>query len=114
LKEYATEKPDLLDQTASQQQSPSQSHSPAQSFSHSQNQPLPQLQSQNQNQNQSHYLGQSHNPATPKSTQIDDPYMKWHAGKLVKEDGGVRFMDSYLLGTVYDEVCILHIWKLRR
>ncbi len=36
----------------------------------------------------------------------DDPYLKWQpTGKLVKEDGGVRFMDSFLLGTVYDEVC---------
>ncbi len=36
----------------------------------------------------------------------DDPYLKWQPkGKLVKEDGGVRFMDSFLLGTVYDEVC---------
>ena len=35
----------------------------------------------------------------------DEGLMKWHpAGKLVKEDGGVRFMDSFLLGTVYDEV----------
>ncbi|KAH8878728.1 c6 zinc finger domain-containing protein [Thozetella sp. PMI_491] len=35
----------------------------------------------------------------------DDPYLKWQPkGKLVKEDGGVRFMDSFLLGTVYDEL----------
>lgn len=25
-------------------------------------------------------------------------------GKLVKEDGGFRFMDSVILGTIYDEV----------
>ena len=49
--------------------------------------------------------------STPRPPQApgfdDDSYMKkWQpAGKLVKEDGGIRFMDSFLLGTVYDEVC---------
>jgi len=26
-------------------------------------------------------------------------------GRLVKEDGGTRFMDSIILGTIYEEVC---------
>ncbi|KAJ9148311.1 C6 zinc finger domain-containing protein [Pleurostoma richardsiae] len=47
-------------------------------------------------------------PPSPKLLQVpvyDDPYLKWNpAGKLVVEDGGVRFMDSFLLGTVYDEL----------
>lgn len=31
--------------------------------------------------------------------------MKWKpAGKMIKEDGGVRFMDSYLWASVYDEL----------
>ncbi|KAK3685118.1 fungal-specific transcription factor domain-containing protein [Podospora appendiculata] len=46
--------------------------------------------------------------STPRPVQTpvyDDPQMNWQpAGKLVKEDGGVRFMDSFLLGTVYDEL----------
>lgn len=38
--------------------------------------------------------------------ELEDPIQKWKpAGKLIEEDGGVRFMDSYLLTTVYDEVC---------
>lgn len=38
--------------------------------------------------------------------ELEDPIPKWKpAGKLIEEDGGVRFMDSYLLTTVYDEVC---------
>ncbi|KAK3945772.1 putative fungal-specific transcription factor domain-protein [Diplogelasinospora grovesii] len=45
---------------------------------------------------------------TPRPLRVpvyDDPYLKWQpAGKLVKEDGGIRFMDSFLLGTVYDEL----------
>ncbi|KUI71428.1 hypothetical protein VM1G_06725 [Cytospora mali] len=37
--------------------------------------------------------------------ELEDPIPKWKpAGKLVEEDGGLRFMDSYLLGTVYDEL----------
>ncbi|ROV92689.1 hypothetical protein VSDG_06579 [Cytospora chrysosperma] len=37
--------------------------------------------------------------------ELDDPIPKWKpAGKLIEEDGGLRFMDSYLLGTVYDEL----------
>lgn len=37
--------------------------------------------------------------------ELEDPIPKWKpAGKLIEEDGGVRFMDSYLLTTVYDEV----------
>ncbi|KAK0719636.1 fungal-specific transcription factor domain-containing protein [Lasiosphaeris hirsuta] len=35
----------------------------------------------------------------------DEAYTKWQPqGKLVKEDGGVRFMDNFLLGTIYDEL----------
>ncbi|KAK4451948.1 fungal-specific transcription factor domain-containing protein [Podospora aff. communis PSN243] len=35
----------------------------------------------------------------------DDPKPKWQpAGKLVQEDGGVRFIDNFLIGTVYDEL----------
>ncbi len=45
----------------------------------------------------------------------DESYMKWQPkGKLVKEDGGVRFMDGFLLGTVYDEVCLLPWLALSR
>lgn len=47
-------------------------------------------------------------PPSPKPdrvTELEDPTQKWKpAGKLFEEDGGVRFMDSYLLTTVYDEV----------
>lgn len=50
-------------------------------------------------------------PAKPPSPnpdaipELEDPLPKWKpAGKLIEEDGGLRFMDSYLLGTVYDEV----------
>ena len=42
-------------------------------------------------------------PATP--TNIDGQ-TKWKpAGKMVKEEGGVRFMDSYLWANIHDEVC---------
>lgn len=48
-------------------------------------------------------------PPSPKPAdrvpELEDPLPKWKpAGKLIEEDGGVRFMDSYLLTTVYDEV----------
>lgn len=47
-------------------------------------------------------------PPSPKPDgipELADPLPKWKpAGKLIEEDGGLRFMDSYLLGTVYDEV----------
>lgn len=47
-------------------------------------------------------------PPSPKPDhmpELEDPLPRWKpAGKLVEEDGGMRFMDSYLLGTVYDEV----------
>ncbi|KAI1737948.1 c6 zinc finger domain-containing protein [Xylaria scruposa] len=34
-----------------------------------------------------------------------EPYLQWQPeGKLVKEDGGVRFMDKSLLGVLYDEL----------
>ena len=44
--------------------------------------------------------------AKPEQVRLyDEPKPKWQpAGKLVEEDGGVRFMDNFLLGTVYDEV----------
>ncbi|PSS00736.1 fungal-specific transcription factor domain-domain-containing protein [Coniella lustricola] len=48
------------------------------------------------------------NPPSPKPDgipELEDPIPKWKpAGKLFEEDGGVRFMDSYLLTTVYDEL----------
>ncbi|KAL1851080.1 hypothetical protein VTK73DRAFT_9544 [Phialemonium thermophilum] len=35
----------------------------------------------------------------------NDPYKQFRPqGKLVKEDGGIRFMDSIILGTIYDEL----------
>lgn len=45
-------------------------------------------------------------PAT--STPYNDSvYRQWQpVGKLVKEDGGFRFMDSVILGTIYDEVSV--------
>lgn len=44
-------------------------------------------------------------PRSDRIPELEDPLPKWKsAGKLVEEDGGVRFMDSYLLGTVCDEV----------
>lgn len=43
-------------------------------------------------------------PQQPPTT-FQDPYLQFApAGKLIQEDGGVRFMDSFLLGTIYDEV----------
>lgn len=90
LKEYATEKPDLLDKN--QGQSPAQSQNQFMPFG----QPL--------NQSRTPSISHAQSPAPSKLSQYNDPYLKWHpGGKLVKEDGGVRFMDSYLLGTVYDE-----------
>ncbi|KAK3326605.1 fungal-specific transcription factor domain-containing protein [Apodospora peruviana] len=79
LKEYATEKPEVKIERDQAEHSPmSQSQTPN---------PCP-----------------SQSPTSRPMT-YDDPYLKWHpAGKLVQEDGGVRFMDSYLLGTVYDEL----------
>jgi hypothetical protein len=45
---------------------------------------------------------------------FDDNYMRWQpAGKLVKEDGGIRFMDNFLFGTIYDEVRCLPPWGCR-
>lgn len=94
LKEYATEKPDLLDRN--QAQSPAQSQT---------SQFLPFGQS-HAAQNRTPSASQAQSPTPSKLSQYDDPYLKWNpGGKLVKEDGGVRFIDSYLLGTVYDEVC---------
>ncbi|KAL2016759.1 hypothetical protein VTK56DRAFT_3107 [Thermocarpiscus australiensis] len=44
-------------------------------------------------------------PRPPQATVYDNPYLKWQpAGKLVKEDGSMRFMDSPVLGTIYDEL----------
>lgn len=38
--------------------------------------------------------------------EFTDPAAKWKpAGQLIEEDGGLRFMESRVLGTVYDEVC---------
>lgn len=45
-------------------------------------------------------------PADP-LPELEDPLPNWKpAGKLIEEGGGVRFMDSYLLTTVWDEVDI--------
>ena len=48
-------------------------------------------------------------PVTPRASHSsihEDSYNKWQpTPKLIKEDGGMRFMDNPLLGTVYDEVC---------
>lgn len=53
-------------------------------------------------------------PSTTNGSQSDnsvftptsgDIYMKWKpTGKMIKEEGGVRFMDSYLWASVYDEL----------
>ncbi|KAK4230397.1 activator of stress genes 1 [Podospora fimiseda] len=47
-------------------------------------------------------------PITPRQSHAsinEDSYHKWQpAPKLIKEDGGMRFMDNPLLGTVYDEL----------
>jgi hypothetical protein len=44
-------------------------------------------------------------PAPPA---FKDLSLQWEPkGKLIREGGGMRFMDSYLLGTIYDEVCTL-------
>jgi hypothetical protein len=38
----------------------------------------------------------------------EDPYLQWKPrGKMIKEEGGVRLMDSYLWASVYDEVSSL-------
>lgn len=54
------------------------------------------------------------NSPSPKRAKLDrppkftDPAAKWKpagpAGQLVEEDGGLRFMESRVLGTVYDEL----------
>jgi hypothetical protein len=42
-----------------------------------------------------------------KSDQTRQLYQSFNNhGRLVKEDGGTRFMDSIILGTIYDEVCL--------
>jgi hypothetical protein len=42
-------------------------------------------------------------PAQPPN--FEEAYMKWQPeGRLIREDGSVRFMDSPLLSIVYDEV----------
>lgn len=75
-----------------------------------------QIQAQQQQQQQQQQGPAS--PSTPSTTngsvQSDlsgftptsgDIYMKWKpAGKMIKEEGGVRFMDSYLWASVYDEL----------
>jgi len=44
-------------------------------------------------------------PRREQAPLYDDRKPKWRpAGKLVEEDGGVRFIDNFLLGTVYDEL----------
>ncbi|KAK0635818.1 fungal-specific transcription factor domain-containing protein, partial [Bombardia bombarda] len=44
-------------------------------------------------------------PVHAQTPDYSDPFLKWQPpGKLVKEDGGVRFTDSALLVTVYDEL----------
>lgn len=45
--------------------------------------------------------------------EFTDPAAKWKpAGQLIEEDGGLRFMESRVLGTVYDEVCA-HLGRQR-
>ena len=39
-------------------------------------------------------------PATP----VDHPLRWQSAGKMVKEDGSVRLLDSYIWASVFDEV----------
>lgn len=47
-----------------------------------------------------------YSPMSPSVTSAD-VYMKWKpTGKMIKEEGGVRFMDSYLWASVYDEVSL--------
>ncbi|KAK5654788.1 hypothetical protein OQA88_6824 [Cercophora sp. LCS_1] len=45
-------------------------------------------------------------PSRPPQVPLyDKPTPDWQpAGKLVQEGGGVRFMDNYLVGTIYDEL----------
>lgn len=55
------------------------------------------------------YATEKPEAATPRQSQIncDDTYAKLQlTGKLYPENGSVRFMDSPLLGGVYDEVGI--------
>lgn len=43
----------------------------------------------------------------PSQSGVSDD-LRWQpAGKLVKEDGTVRFVDNPMLGVIYDEVCPL-------
>jgi hypothetical protein len=51
-------------------------------------------------------------PATPTNV---DGQSKWKpAGKMVKEEGGVRFMDSYLWANIHDEVSLIRLLLLDR
>jgi hypothetical protein len=43
-------------------------------------------------------------PRTPHSVLPED--LRWQpTGKLVREDGNIRFVDNPMLGAIYDEVC---------
>jgi hypothetical protein len=43
-------------------------------------------------------------PRTPHSVPPED--LRWQpTGKLVREDGNIRFVDNPMLGAIYDEVC---------
>lgn len=42
---------------------------------------------------------------SPTFSATPDPQTKWKPhGKMVKDEGGMRFMDSYLWATIHDEV----------
>ncbi|KAI3396428.1 hypothetical protein diail_12148 [Diaporthe ilicicola] len=44
-------------------------------------------------------------PRLERPPEVTDPAVKWKpAGQLIEEDGGLRFMESRVLGTVYDEL----------
>jgi hypothetical protein len=44
-------------------------------------------------------------PLNALRSDVVQPAQDWKPmGKLIKEGGEIRFMDSYLLGTIYDEV----------
>lgn len=56
-------------------------------------------------------------PSQPNNV-YEDPYSKWQpAGRLVRDDGSMRFMDSPLLSVVYEEVsrrrCALRLFNPR-
>ena len=81
-----------------------------------QQQPLPQQQLPSQNTSQLQLQqpplsrpSSSQSPSsvtnTPSVPDYEDPYLRYKPqAKLVKENGGVRFIDGFLWSHVYDEV----------